>query len=271
MCRIKVSSVLSLALVSLIFSLVSPVATKAQEEARSGGGAQKTERPPEAFGRKIVTIKYADVNQLASILRPLGFADGNRDMRVITIGGSPEAIVAMEEAIKRLDVPPPAVENIELTAYLLVASDQASTKNTPAELEGVIKQLKGVFPYQGYRLMDTLLVRCRNGRAGDANGVAPSNPEDVYKTYYKLGFKSVNLIPDPTGKRIRIDGLYLGVKIPIKSGGSSGVGGTNFMSVDTAINTDLDLREGQRVVVGKATVDSSNNALFLVLTARVVD
>ncbi|HVN83075.1 MAG TPA: hypothetical protein VMW38_29095 [Terriglobia bacterium] len=45
----------------------------------------------------------------------------------------------------------------------------------------------------------------------------------------------------------------------------------NCTYIDTGINTDLDVREGQKVVVGKATVDNSNNALFLVLTARVVD
>ena len=75
----------------------------------------------------------------------------------------------------------------------------------------------------------------------------------------------MTLIPDSTGKRVRIDGLHLGAKIPIKSGLN------NINYIDTGINTDLDVREGQKVVVGKATVDSSNNALFLVLTVRVVD
>jgi hypothetical protein len=259
--KIRVPSILSLALVSLILSLVSSVAIKAQEEAKSGGSAQKTEMSP----RKIVAIKYADVNQLASILTPLGFVTFNRDMKVITLGGSPEAIAAMEDAIKRLDVPPPPVENIELTAYLLVASEQSGAKNTSAELDGVIKQLKGVFPYQGYRLLDTLMVRCRNGREGEANGMAPSNPGDVNKTIYQFRFRSVTLIPDSTGKRIRVDGLRLGAKMPVRTSSD------NYTYIDTGINTDLDVREGQKIVVGKATVDSSNNALFLVLTARVVD
>jgi hypothetical protein len=108
------------------------------------------------------------------------------------------------------------------------------------------------------------MVRCRSGREGEANGMAPSNPEDVGKTLYQLRFRSVTLIPDSAGKRIRIDGLRLGAKIPVRTG-------SNMTYIDTGINTDLDVREGQKVVVGKATVDSSNNALFLVLTARIVD
>jgi len=245
---------------------VFSVAIRAQDDATSRGFAQNIGGSPEngQFIRKIVAIKYADVAQLASILKPLGTADGNRDMKVITIGGSPEAVAAMEDAIKRLDVPPAPVENIELTAYLLVASGQDGTKKTPTELDGVIKQLRGVFPYQGYRLMDTLMVRCRNGRDGVVNGIAPSEADDVNKTIYELRFRSVTLIPDNTGKRIRVDGLRLGAKIPIRTSSGS-------TYIDTAINTELDIREGQKVVVGKATVDSSNNALFLVLTARVVD
>lgn len=267
--RIKVNTILSLALALVFFCPVfSPVA-RAQEEAKSVGNAEKekAEIPTDTgqTAKRIVTVKYADVEQLARVLNPLGGAIANREMRTISIFGSPEDVAAMENAIKRLDVPPPPTENIELTAYLLVASEQSGAKNTPAELDGVIKQLKGVFPYQGYRLLDTLMVRCRSGREGEANGMAPSNPEDVNKTLYQLRFRSVTLIPDSAGKRIRIDGLRLGAKMPVRTSSN------NFTYIDTGINTDLDVREGQKVVVGKATVDSSNNALFLVLTARIVD
>ena len=37
------------------------------------------------------------------------------------------------------------------------------------------------------------------------------------------------------------------------------------------ITTDIDVREGQKVVVGKANIDNSDNALILILTAKVVD
>jgi hypothetical protein len=37
------------------------------------------------------------------------------------------------------------------------------------------------------------------------------------------------------------------------------------------IHTDIDLNEGQKVVVGKTSFASPNNALILVLAAKVVD
>jgi hypothetical protein len=37
------------------------------------------------------------------------------------------------------------------------------------------------------------------------------------------------------------------------------------------INTDVDVREGQKVVVGKANMDGSDRASIIVLTAKVVE
>jgi hypothetical protein len=37
------------------------------------------------------------------------------------------------------------------------------------------------------------------------------------------------------------------------------------------LNTNIDMKEGQKVVVGKANIDGSENALIVILTAKVVD
>jgi hypothetical protein len=215
--------------------------------------------------QRIFEVKFADVDRLAEMLRLFGPVLSNRELRVITVSGSPELVAAVEDAIKRFDVPPPATKNIELTAYLLVASDH-TTSNTLPELDPVVKQLKGIFGYQGFRLLDTLLVRCRDGREGEAVGVAPpQDSREIHKTLYSLRFKAARISSDSSGRSIRIDGLRLGPKVPV----TTKDGGLTYL--DTGINTDLDVREGQKVVVGKATIEGSSSALFLVLTAKVVD
>jgi hypothetical protein len=40
--------------------------------------------------------------------------------------------------------------------------------------------------------------------------------------------------------------------------------------IDTGITQDVDVKEGQKVVVGRASLDGPEKALFLILTARVV-
>jgi hypothetical protein len=43
--------------------------------------------------------------------------------------------------------------------------------------------------------------------------------------------------------------------------------------VDTvaSINTDLDIREGQKTVVGKSSINSTGDALILVIVPKVVE
>lgn len=103
---------------------------------------------------------------------------------------------------------------------------------------------------------------------GEVNGVAPKSPDES-PTLYRFAFGSASITSDNSvGRMIRIDNLRLGAKVPVKSGPA---GVSNFSTIDTGINTNIDVREGQKIVVGKATIDGSNNALFLVLTAKVVD
>ena len=61
---------------------------------------------------------------------------------------------------------------------------------------------------------------------------------------------------------IRLNGLSSGSRVPYGSGGA------NFNYRQVGISADEDVKEGQRVVVGKSGMNG-NEAMFLVLTARV--
>ena len=116
-------------------------------------------------------------------------------------------------------------------------------------------------------MLDTLLVRCRDGRDGELWGIVPTTQEEYLNATYHFSFRSASITSDDKDKIIRIDSLRMVVTVPTKMGN---VGGTPD-SRQTVINTNIDVREGQKVVVGKATINGSNDALFLVLTAKVVD
>jgi hypothetical protein len=211
---------------------------------------------------KVVPVKYADVEALAAIIRPfrmdMGYVSFNREIKVLTISGDAEILSMMEETIKRFDVPPPSTKNVEITAYLLVGEETATGAKIPSDLEGVIKQLKNVFPYSTFRLLDTLVVRCRDGKGGKVNGIAPSKSSESQRTLYNLDFDTVRLMVKGTQNLIRIDRLRLGARLPIEFGTPP-----QFQYLDTGISTDIDVLEGQKIVVGKSTVDGSNNAIFL--------
>jgi hypothetical protein len=258
-------------MIYFLSGLALPSSAQGQPEQQKPAKAEleKAQPIPDKQGliQKIFEIKYADIAQLADVLRFFASIQANRELRVIGVRGSPEVMATIEDAIKRFDVPPAPAKNIDLTAYLLIASAQATSGSIPAELDGVIKQLKGVFKYQGFRLLDTVVVRGRNGWQGELNGVAPRNADEVNvpPTLYQFRFDSARITSDNSDRMIRIDGLKLGARVPIKQDNN------NWTYIDTGINTNIDAREGQKVVVGKATIGGSDSALFLVLTAKVVD
>jgi len=223
--------------------------------------AQKTE-----FVTKIYQLKYADANHLANLLGPYSrHINLSAPLHALTIDANKESIPEIEEMIRRFDVPPPPVKNIEVTIYLLSALGQPSAGAMPPELEGVVKQLKGMFSYKGYQLIDTLAIRTRAGQGGEASGVVdkPSAKSDV-KTISQIKFRSVSPSTDEKGSVIRIDQLKVGLRVPLISDGK-------VQYIDTGINTDVDIREGQKVVVGKANMDGSDRASIVVLSAKVLD
>jgi hypothetical protein len=74
---------------------------------------------------------------------------------------------------------------------------------------------------------------------------------------------SANLEGD--GNMIRLDRLHAGLRIP---NGSDKNGSPSYL--DTGISTDVvDVKEGQKLVVGRSSLNGPDTALFLVLIAKV--
>jgi Bacterial type II/III secretion system short domain len=218
---------------------------------------------------RIFQVKHANVSELAVVFSAFGAVlNADRDLKVLSVRAPKEVLAAIEEAIQRLDVPAPAAKNIELSAYLLIASPQGSSSNVPADLEPVVKQLKGLFNYQGFRLLGTVSLRGRDGHGGEVNGNLPAHNSDFPNatTSYFIRTNSVSITSEGKERVIRIDQLHLRLRVPAKAND-----GITLTSQEATIHTSIDVREGQKVVVGKANIDNADNALILVLTTKVVD
>jgi hypothetical protein len=216
---------------------------------------------------KLIELKYADVH----LIRPLlgGYSahiNAGASDRVFTVAGTKEVVAEIEEMIKKLDVPEP---DIELTVYMLVASAQPDgTTALAPELDPVIKQLKGVFSYRAYRLLDSFVLRARVGHGADSDGfltALAANMPGGAQTTYSFFFRNSAISGVDKNRVVRLDDVRLRVRVPHASGG-----GVNYS--ESAIHTDFDVREGQKVVVGKSSlVDGSDGALILVVSAKIVD
>jgi hypothetical protein len=217
----------------------------------------------------VVTIKNGDVQ---AINRTLHGILGGTNISIATesdhlvLSGPKEELATFEEVIKQLDLPPAPEQNVQTTVYMIAASQAPSSAVIPAELEPVVTQLKGLFPYKGYRVLDDFILRSRSGQGAEASGFVPTASSAAAKPIYQARFSRVTVDNTDKGHVMRFNGLRLGMRVPT----ADGAGKANY--VDVGINTDVDVPEGKKVVVGKTgAMDGPDSALIMVISAKVVE
>jgi hypothetical protein len=217
--------------------------------------------------QKLFLLKYADPTHVANLLSIFNASvRPDSDMHALAV----ETVLgptmgAIEEAIQRLDVPSAASKNIEITAYLLIGSETAGTEPSamPKELDSVVAQLKNAFAFKSYRLMDTLALRTRVGQMASTNSSSRATQIGTNTPPVRTQFRIASAGMGSDETTIRIDKLNLDSNIPVQS--SPG----QYAYANVGLQADVDIKQGQKVVIGRVSVAES--ALFLVLTAQVVN
>lgn len=224
------------------------------------------ENVPKPPVQKLIPLKYADPRTVMDLLRVFdGQIIPNTEMHALAVKATPQSMQAIEEAVARLDTPAAAPKDIELTIHLLVGTDLDGNIGNPLpkDMDPVATQLKNSFPFKNYRQLDILTLRSRAGqRAGTESSGGFMQFGSITKpvvTSFSINSSSIGA----DGTTVRLDGLRSSSRIPVEISPGS------FNNQDLSLNTDLDIREGQKVVVGRMGINREQ-ALFLVLTARVV-
>ncbi|MBZ5497050.1 MAG: hypothetical protein LAP85_11660 [Acidobacteriia bacterium] len=232
--------------------------------------AQSSQQDPAKVITRSIEVKSADPYSIKTTLDPIAKANGtvityDSRNKVLILAGDSDRINEMEGLIRRLDVAPPVTRGIELTVYLLFASDVAgSAENLPQQIDPALKQLRATFNYKSYRLLDTAFLRNRIGESGSTNGVisgptisvpnSETKPESLglVTQTYTLSYNASYLSHDEKGDVIHLNNV-------------------NLKTPSAGIQTNLDLRPGQLVVVGKTAFARSDSALIAIVTAKIVD
>lgn len=186
---------------------------------------------------KMFPLKYADSEQVRKLFSSYSFPmSTNRNLNVLTVTAPASFLAQVEAAVKQFDVAPVPPKNIELTVYLLTGADAPGPIPLPKELQEMEKQLIANTSYKAYRLADTQVIRTRPGQPADSTGVLPLS---------QVAFRAGWINSDEKGRIISFDGLHVQLK-------------------SLAVSADIDLRENQLVVIGKANPDG-----LLIAVAKV--
>ena len=245
-------------------SFITAPILRAQETKKTEEKAEALSAESRNWPVKVFQLRYANPWQLGNVFKAFGaIINADAGIKVLTVRAPKEVLAAIEESVQRLDVPQPATKNIQIETYLLIASAQGLSATIPADLEPVVKQLKNIFNYQNFRVLGTLAMRVRDDSDGTVSGSLPPVSADAGEpTSYRFHIDKATMTSEGKERAVRINGLELRMEYALKGPPHHG---------QALIYTSIDVHEGQKVVVGKANIDNADNALILVLTAKVIE
>jgi len=257
--RIGTSIALALAL-----AFVGPVGAD-EPQAKPSPVAGRGTRPGDV--QKVFIIQHIRSGELAQILSVFPAAISHSG-QALGVSAAPAVVQAIEETIKRLDVPQPPAKDVELTGYVVEAlGQQVPTAAVPSELDGVVAQLRRSFSYLSYRLADTIIVRGRSEQGFESSSLGGDALSPDEKTLYQLSGRVV-VLPGDGSDVVRLDNLRFHAGLPVSNGQGSM---PKFSRETVGVEGSVDVRPGQYIVVGKSGLVEGPNALFLILSAKLVE
>jgi hypothetical protein len=222
---------------------------------------QKQEQKSETPVIRVYQVNPGSVGRIRDALSNIGIMQTSAQSDVFIVRTSPQMAPAVDEIVNKLNTAA-RPKNIELTFYILQGTREpaAETGTIPADLQPVINQLKTVFTYKDFRLLDTAFVRSRSGEQANMSGVAAYGKEGG--PYQLVLRPSVSSEAKPA--TIRIDSLRFNIRVVR-------ISGTSQYSQDLGFNAEIDFKEGQKAVIGKTGIEGEQSALILVATGKVVE
>jgi hypothetical protein len=268
----NVLAALALSLIFVPALLAQPADTRTTTKPEDNYVTEK------GFKSKVFDVKYRDANSLASVVRQLGsgfkgaLVTPSSEFKTLTVRDFPENLATIEEALKRLDVPSTPRPNIDLQMRVLIASNNSAyvtpaTAELPADLKDVVKQLRETLSYRNYELATSVVQRLTETRMS----LRGKGTIEISQAPGAAGAGVVTLPYEYSVNQVSFGALQTGgptIQIgdfTFSTGITSGSGIDNRTQVETALN----LRDGEKVVVGTATF--GDRALVIVITAKLIN
>lgn len=246
----------AIALLALAFTLAAVLPARADDQAAAAGQDQKP-KPP-VFRTEIIKLKYVRAQDIESLLRAYvmyGSIQVNPNLpNVLTVRETPESLEKILAAARELDVKP---ADVLYTVQLVMGSEADAA--TDAELKGdpIIRELGKLLRYKGYTLLDATMVRSVNLE----NSEVQFGPKAEFQ---------LQLRPEVAGDA-KMPVIKSGVRLrQIRRVATSSVEGAKT-EILTLVESTLNIKSGDRTVVGVSKLDGGDKGLILIISAKIVD
>jgi hypothetical protein len=252
-----------IALMALAFTLALVLPALAEDTAPAATGQQAQNAEAKNLRTEIVKLKYVRAEDIRSFLyaytSPGGHINVNNNLpNVLTVTDTPENVEKMLAAIREIDVKP---ADVLYTVQLVLGSETDATTDPELKNDPVIKELGKFLRYKGYTVLDSTLVRVVNrDRASVVLGP---------KAEFELRLRP-EVAGDPKTAMIKSDVELVQIE---RLGMTQDKEGKPqpIVNVTNPIQSTLNIKSGDRAVVGVSRLDGGDKGLILIISAKIVD
>ncbi|MGZ5424918.1 MAG: hypothetical protein ACXW2O_03925 [Candidatus Aminicenantales bacterium] len=250
-----------IALLALAFTLAVVGPVWAEDPAQEVVQGQKAET--KALRQEIVNLKYTRAQDIQNLLYPFRSRDGRIELNpnmpmVLVISDLPENLERTLAAIRELDVKP---ADVLFTVQLVLGSEEQE-KDVPlmAASDPIIKELRSLLKYNFYSLLDTSMVRALDKQDSEVR-LGEKADFELWMKPKVVKDKTASLIQTEVRLRqIRVAGMP-----PAATSAKP-----EFIVTDL-IGTTLNIRSGDKTVVGVSKLDGTGKGLILIISGKIVD
>jgi hypothetical protein len=206
-------------------------------------------------------LKYVTAGRIEQLLRPYLSREGHisrmPNERAMVISDRPENIEKALQVIKQMDIKP---ADILFTVQLVLGAETGEPGKESMTNDPIIRELKNLLKYKAYTLLDASLVRAMDDensevRLGEkADFELRLRPKVIKDEKTSLIQTAVRL------RQIRIAGM------PPNATSAK----PEYITTDL-IGTTLNIKPGDKTVVGVSKLDGDGKGLILIISGKIVD
>lgn len=225
-----------------------------------GPAALGSEQEEPALRTEIVRLKHVRAQDVIMLLipfrNPRGQIQYSPNMQdTLSISDTPENVARILMAIREIDVKPP---DIMFTVQLIAGSESEATIDKALAKDPVIQELGKLLRYKGYALLDATVLRGVD--QGWSEVILGQNAE------FRLRFRPA-VSRDQTQDSIRIE---LNLRHFDNPKGAFFEGKPVQGLQKDLISSTVNIKSGDRTVVGASRLDGGDKGLILIISAKTI-
>lgn len=245
-----------LAFLALAFSLAIVLPVFAEDPAQEPKNVTK---PP--VKTELVRLKYFSGGRMAGLINTYLSRDGRTEPgpneKIIVISDYPENIERILQAIRQVDVKP---ADLQFTVQLILGTDTEEKGGEALPNDPIIKELRNLLKYQSYSLLDTSLIRAMDN--------SDSQVRMGEKAEFEFWIRPKVIKDEKTSliqMEVRLRRIFIASMPPNATSAKP-----EYITTDL-IGTTLNIKPGDKTVVGVSKLDGSGKGLILIISGKIVD